>query len=398
MTLKSFLLLAVALPSVAMAGDSIPQSQPSRLSQMTCTGVPLIVGGLIAKGQDTHFRNLRNDYMPEFRRHADNYIQYLPLATLLGLKALGVESRSSWGRMIVSDAFATAIMGSVVQTMKHTTNVTRPDGTDRHSFPSGHTAMAFMTATMLTKEYGGKSPWIGIGAYTAATTTALMRVANNKHWLSDVLTGAGIGILSTEVGYWLGDLIFKDKGIHEASAAKTFDRFDRPSFLSLYVGMNLPVSKYDIDEQNEFRTSSGSTAGVEGAWFANPYVGIGGRATVSNTAIIVNGNRAEDDRQDAFTLAAGGYFSYPLTSRWAVGSKLLAGYVHYNKLNIVGTTVRARDGACFGSGLSTTFRENKNYAIRLFLDYNLLSSHSPHSAEWMSTLNVGTSFCVSLSP
>lgn len=200
------------------------------------------------------------------------------------------------------------------------------------------------------------------------------------------------------MGYWLGDLIFRDKGIHEATAAKTFDRRDKPSFISLYLGMNLPVSKYDIDEQNEFRTSAGSTAGVEGAWFASPYVGIGGRATVSNTAIIVNGDRAEDDRQDAFTLAAGGYFSCPLTSRWAVGSKLLAGYVHYNRLNIAGTSVRARNGACFGSGLSTTFRENKNYAVRLFLDYNLLSSHSPHSAEWMSTLNVGTSFCVSLSP
>ena len=68
-----------------------------------------------------------------------------------------------------------------------------------------------MTATMLTKEYGHRSPWIGISAYSVATATGLMRMANNKHWLSDVLTGAGIGSLSTELGYFLAGLIFKGK-------------------------------------------------------------------------------------------------------------------------------------------------------------------------------------------
>ncbi len=49
-----------------------------------------------------------------------------------------------------------------------------------------------MTATMLTKEYAGVSPWIGIGAYTVAATTGIMRVANNRNWLSDVLVGVGV--------------------------------------------------------------------------------------------------------------------------------------------------------------------------------------------------------------
>ena len=113
------------------------------------------------------------------------------------------------GQMLASDAFSALLMGSVVYSLKQTTHVMRPDGSNDHSFPSGHTATAFMTATMLTKEYGHKSPWVGIGAYAIAATTGLMRMANNKHWLSDVLTGAGIGILSTELGYYLADLIFK---------------------------------------------------------------------------------------------------------------------------------------------------------------------------------------------
>lgn len=134
----------------------------------------------------------RNDYLPRFHHHADDYLQYAPGAIMLGMKTFGIEGRSSWTRMLVSDAFSALLMGSVVNTLKQTTHVVRPDGSNDHSFLSGHTATAFMTATMLTKEYGHISPWISIGAYTVASSTGLMRMANNKHWLSDVLTGAGI--------------------------------------------------------------------------------------------------------------------------------------------------------------------------------------------------------------
>lgn len=95
-------------------------------------------------------------------------------------------------------------------------------------------------------------------------------MANNKHWLSDVLTGAGIGILSTEVGYYLADLIFKEKGINRFANENMFDRMGKPSFVSLYLGLNIPLSGYDIDEQTEFLTSSGSLADVEGVYFFNP--------------------------------------------------------------------------------------------------------------------------------
>lgn len=239
----------------------------SRFYQMTYIGVPLIVGGLIVKREDDHFRGLRNEYLPRFNRHLDDYMQYAPAAVMLGMKVAGVQSRSSWGRMLVSDAFSALLMGGVVNTLKQTTNVERPDGSNKHSFPSGHTATAFMTATMFTKEYGHKSPWVGVGAYSVATATGLMRMANNKHWLSDVLTGAGIGILSTEVGYYFADLIFREKGINRFANENMFDRMDKPSFVSLYLGLNIPLSGYDIDEEMEFRTSSGSSAGVEGGLF-----------------------------------------------------------------------------------------------------------------------------------
>lgn len=296
--------------------------------------------------------------------------------------------------MLATDAFSALLMGSVVFSLKQTTHVMRPDGSNDHSFPSGHTATAFMTATMLTKEYGHKSPWVGIGAYAVAATTGLMRMANNKHWLSDVLTGAGIGILSTELGYCLADLIFKEKGINRFADNEAFERWDKPSFFGLYIGMNIPLSGYDIDEQHEFSTSSGSTAGVEGAWFFSPYIGLGGRFAVSNTAIIVNGTEAEANTFDAVSLSGGCYFSYPLSSRFLVGSKLLGGFVYYPKLQFHDITVPQRNGFSFGSGLSLTFRVTEHYGMKLFLDYNLMPSHSRRHAEWMNTLVAGSSFIV----
>ena len=368
----------------------------SRFYQMTYIGVPLVVGGLIVKSEDDHFRSLRNDYLPRFNRRVDDYLQYVPAAVMLGMKVAGVKGRSSWGRMIVSDAFSALLMGSAVNTLKQTTHVMRPDGSNDRSFPSGHTATAFMTATMLTKEYGHKSPWIGIGAYTAASATGLMRMANNKHWLSDVLTGAGIGILSTELGYFLADLVFKEKGINRFDDKEIFERMANPSFISLYLGLNIPLSGYDIDEQTEFRTSSGSSAGVEGAYFFNPYIGVGGRFAVSNTSIIVNNDDAEDNTFDAMSLCGGAYFSYPLSARWLVGGKLLGGYVHYPTLKLSEQTVPAKNGVCFGSGFSLTFKAKEHLGARFFLDYNLTPSHSAGSSEWMNTLTCGTSIAVTL--
>lgn len=377
-------------------GRKIDRFSSSRLYRMTCIGVPLIVGGIVVKSEDDRFRSLRNDYLPRFDRHADDYLQYAPAAVMLGMKAFGVKGRSSWGRMIVSDAFAALLMGSAVNTLKQTAHAVRPDGSNDRSFPSGHTATAFMTATMLTKEYGHKSPWIGIGAYTAASATGLMRMANNKHWLSDVLTGAGIGILSTELGYYFADLIFKEKGINRFGDEYLFDRQTKPSFISLYLGINIPLSGYDIDERTEFRTSSGSSAGVEGACFFNPHIGAGGRFAVSNTAVVVNGDEAEDDTFDAISLCGGAYFSYPLSTRWLVGGKLLGGYVHYPRLKLSGQTVPAKNGVCFGSGLSLTLRVGAYYGIRFFLDYDLMPSHSAGSSEWMNTLTCGASFSIVL--
>ena len=92
-------------------------------------------------------------------------------------------------------------MGILVSGLKYTTvRYPRPDSGARNSFPSGHTATVFLGAELMRIEYGG---WWGAGAYAVAATTALMRIYNGRHWTSDVLAGAAIGILSADIGYWL---------------------------------------------------------------------------------------------------------------------------------------------------------------------------------------------------
>ena len=375
--------------------DKLPHG---KLFNSTYIGVPLIIGGLIEKHQDSKFRKLRNDFMPRFHRTLDNYTQIAPAAVMVGMKAAGVESRSSWGRMLLSDAFSVALMAGTVQGLKNTTNVMRPDGSDNHSFPSGHTATAFMTATMLNKEYGYKSPWIGVGAYSVATATGLMRMANNKHWLSDVLVGSGIGIMATEFGYWLADLIYKDKGLNIKNRDVADDEFDvrRNSFLGLYMGFNLPLSKYDLDEDNVFQTSTGTTIGLEGAWFINRNIGIGGRASFSNLQYIVNKNDAPDKTFNYFTAMAGPYFSFPITHRFSLGSKLVGGGVWYPKTSINGISVGNNHGFSCGTGLSLKYDVHKHLSGIIFLDYNIQAPASHDSGEYMHIMTLGAKVALRL--
>ena len=171
---------------------------------------------------DSDISDIRESIVPDFHYTYDDWLQYGPAALMVGLKAGGYESRSSWGRMFVSDAFSTGAMAVAVNGLKYTVKRIRPDGSRHNSFPSGHTATAFMTATMLHKEYGWRSPWFSIGGYTAAAVTGVSRILNNKHWMTDVASGAAIGIGSVHLGYFITDKIFGEKGLASSFAEPSF--------------------------------------------------------------------------------------------------------------------------------------------------------------------------------
>ena len=145
----------------------------------------------------------------------DNVSQYVSSLAVYGLNALGVKGKNNFKDRTIILGTASLIMGSTVSGMKKMTSIERPDGSNKFSFPSGSTAIAFMGAEFLYQEYKDVSVWYGITGYLVATATGFLRMHNNKHWFSDVVTGAGIGIVSTKIAYWIHPLVkrtlFKDK-------------------------------------------------------------------------------------------------------------------------------------------------------------------------------------------
>lgn len=154
------------------------------------------------------------DY-PYFVTHVDNYLQWSPAAVVIGLNISGVHGKYPFDYELGIYAVSTLIMVGSVFSLKHITHEERPDHSSFTSFPSGHTATAFAAAEWLRAEYWQRSPWIGIVGYAAATTTGILRVYNNKHWVSDVVAGAAIGFLSTRIAYvvdpWIVQHLFHTK-------------------------------------------------------------------------------------------------------------------------------------------------------------------------------------------
>lgn len=122
---------------------------------MTYAGIPLFVAGIIAKSEKTSFRqdynnnNARTRLVTNFHNELDNYTQFAPAVLALGFNFAGVDGRSDHWRFLANSAMAYGIMAAIVNPIKNTAKEMRPDGSTRNSWPSGHTATAFVSATIL---------------------------------------------------------------------------------------------------------------------------------------------------------------------------------------------------------------------------------------------------------
>ena len=260
------------------------------MDDMTFVGVPLFVAGWAVKGDKAMFRvnqkaekggKKNTQLLTDFKTGIDDYTQFFGPAMVVGLKLGGYEGRSDWPRLLASAAASYAIMAGLVNGIKYTAKEMRPDGSTANSWPSGHTATSFVGATLLHKEYGlTRSPWWSVAGYGVATATGVMRVLNNRHWISDVMSGAGIGIMSTEVGYALCDLLFKGKGLLRNDLVI---ENEKPSFFSISMGLGLGNKELEFDAMGEKETlhfRAATVVDAEGAYFFNKYVGVGGRLRV----------------------------------------------------------------------------------------------------------------------
>ena len=447
------------------------------MDDLSFVGIPVFAAGWIIKSEKALFRqDYKNPHsntrlITNFKTGIDDYTQYFGPVMTVGLKLGGYEGRSDWGRLLGSSLMSYAIMAAFVNGIKYTASEMRPDGSTANSWPSGHTATSFVGATILHKEYGlTRSPWFSVAGYGVATATGVMRILNNRHWISDVLSGAGIGIMSTELGYALGDVLFKGRGLLR-NDLQGFS--DNPSFFAISMGMSFGSKSLDFGYENlknsedldfdvedderlkiDFHTATAVDA--EGAYFFNKYVGIGGRLRVramtakgwsdfigiahedrdmtiqtindwynmfSPTPVteehvdgLLNGIisdeeiTVESDHLTEVSANVGLYLNLPLSRRFSLGTKFLAGRTMTQELDInaayKGTTKNMdthivfdngelsdlsisnlRDGekydiewdyltlggnnsTTFGTGLSLTYRHKSNFLWKAFVDYD----------------------------
>ena len=227
--------------STTLASDSITRPNPYLFKplQLILPGSLIGVGLLgLHNGWILHQnKSIREELQEDIDRRLtlDDITQYVPTVAPYALNLCGIRGQHSYADLTIILGTAYALMGISVNALKYTTRIERPDGSSRNSFPSGHTATAFLGAEILRREYWKVSPWIGIAGYAVAAGTGFFRMYNNRHWLTDVVAGAGFGILSAQAAYWLYPTI-----------AKTFfpKRYRKNVFLAPYVskesrGLNL---------------------------------------------------------------------------------------------------------------------------------------------------------------
>ncbi|EHO07328.1 MULTISPECIES: phosphatase PAP2 family protein [Myroides] len=280
-------------------------------------------------------REIRNRYVPTFQYKYDDLLQYAPAAATFGLKAAGVKGRNDFKRSAISYATSMAIMAILVNGVKYTAKVERPDGSSKNSFPSGHTAMAFANASFLDKEYGLVNPMYSIGGYGAATMTGLGRSLNNRHWVPDILAGAGIGILSTQLAYFFVDKIYGNKG-DNLSLISRFEGNENPSFMAIKLGFTSGLESIVETENEEPLAKLGWEAGLEGAYFFNKHWGVGGQIAVASFPFSedkvndpdntnING-KVLSESMGNLTFSLGPYYAIHFSDRWNLMIKALGGY------------------------------------------------------------------------
>lgn len=176
-------------------------------------GIYTIGGNGIINSSDIF--DYRTKVFPDFATNADDFAMLAPLVGLYGFNLISSQNRHELSRQTLLLVSAGALTSALVWPTKKLTNIERPNGKP-YAFPSGHTAYAFTIATFMDKEFRHKSPWVSVVSYGIAGGTGVLRVLNNAHWMSDVLAGAGVGILSVNTVYWIHAKLTEGGGLNTA--------------------------------------------------------------------------------------------------------------------------------------------------------------------------------------
>ncbi|QQL48901.1 phosphatase PAP2 family protein [Mucilaginibacter ginkgonis] len=142
-----------------------------------------------------------NDHNFVVRSHIEDYFQYAPVVLTYGLNLVGIHGKNTFLDRTLLFVLSEGIASGTAFIVKHASHRLRPNNADYYSFPSGHTTNAFAEAEFMSQELGAKSWVYSAVGYGFATTTGIFRIYHQDHWFSDVVAGAGLGILSTKAAY-----------------------------------------------------------------------------------------------------------------------------------------------------------------------------------------------------
>lgn len=154
------------------------------------------IGTAIDGMNDFHLFS-RKDSVKQIK--VDNYLEWGMLGWVFICDLMGKE-KHSWVDQLCLVGLGEIINAGLTRSVKHLVNERRPDG-GIHSFPSGHTANVFLGAHIAYKEFKDSNPWLAYSGYAVGLFVAGSRVYNNRHWVADVIAGAGFGILAAELSY-----------------------------------------------------------------------------------------------------------------------------------------------------------------------------------------------------
>jgi membrane-associated phospholipid phosphatase len=199
-----------------------------RLPSAGTAGI-LALGGAAALGAHAIDRNVNNSVSSgnsgPFRAGATIGGTPLELGAAFTTYAIGRSLKKPCIAALGGDLVQAQLMAEVLTFgLKQATRRARPEGSG-FSFPSGHTTMAFASATVLQRHFGWKA---GVPAYAVATYVAASRVEMKRHYLSDVAFGAALGIVAGRtIGVGHGRQLMLTPSASPHGAAAMFTLMDR---------------------------------------------------------------------------------------------------------------------------------------------------------------------------
>ena len=185
-----------SVPEYGLSGVSNTITDKSNLIIISAIGL----SALVAHKYEKTFQNYsqREGLMPDrLAQFGDLYggtwsMWLMPVSIIITSKVTDESNRE----MLEKLEYATSALvanGVTTLLLKKIIDKERPNGNNFRSMPSGHTSHSFAVAAVAHEIYGQK---VGIAAYLLAIFVAASRIHDNKHYLSDVIIGAGLGTIT----------------------------------------------------------------------------------------------------------------------------------------------------------------------------------------------------------